>query len=423
MCLKKYILIPINKLRTYRLEIFNQIKSNHEYEESRVLVVSKTRMTNNHVCIGAITDSGKYLRLLYPDNSNMLENIDINIYDNLLIKYQKRKDIKLPHSEDINLFYAKKISITHQPMIDILNKLKVNIWKGNPTVLFDNKLIWSENYWRSTAYISTNNIPNNSVGFWISDRDLYLNQGRYEYVLDNITYSIKYVGMHKPQECIYKGTLIRVSLARWWNNNGAFAEDRCYLQLSEYYPSEDETNILDKIYSSINNRTTISVNYFINGQNIIFNDVIPYKILYLNGNYYLACEVNTPYKFTLFRISKIRAVTKNIQNFNYNSKMLEFINYIQTPFSRYSDNYKDTMIKVKVEIDKSKTSFFEIRKHLPSQKIIERKENGNIIVSFTVTQELEMEELIKKWVPYIKVIEPASLDEKIKNDLKKYLLS
>ena len=59
---------------------------------------------------------------------------------------------------------------------------------------------------------------------------------------------------------------------------------------------------------------------------------------------------------------------------------------------------------------------------MASQKIIEKKENGNIVVSFTVTQELEIEELIKKWVPYIKVIEPASLDEKIKNDLQKYLL-
>lgn len=403
------------------MEIFNQIQPNNIYEEANTLVVSKTKMKNNHVCIGAITDSGKYLRLLYPDNSNMLENIDINIYDNLLIKYQKRKDIKLPHSEDINLYYAKKISTNNRPMLDILKKLNINIWKGNPTILFDNKLIWSNNYWSSTAYISTKNISNNSVGFWISDRDLYLNKDRYEYVLDNITYSIKYVGIHEPQECIYKGTLIRISLARWWNNNGAFEQDRCYLQLSEYYPAEKETNILMKIQSAINQKTMISVNYFINGENIIFNDVIPYKILNLSNNYYLACEVKTAYKFTLFRISKIRSIIQDTRKFSFKRNMLEFINYIQTPFSRYSDNFQDNMIKIKLEVDKSKTAFFEIRKHLPSQRIMERKENGNIIVSFSVTQELEMEELIKKWLPHIKVIEPNSLNEKIKNDLKKYL--
>ena len=36
--------------------------------------------------------------------------------------------------------------------------------------------------------------------------------------------------------------------------------------------------------------------------------------------------------------------------------------------------------------------------------------------------EKEIEELIKKWLPYLKVIEPLSLDEKIKSDIKKYLI-
>ena len=101
-------------------------------------------------------------------------------------------------------------------------------------------------------------------------------------------------------------------------------------------------------------------------------------------------------------MSKIRAVVKNTESFIYNNNMLEFIKDIQTPFSRYSDNYKDTMIEIKVEVDKSKIQFFEIRKHLSSQRIIEKKENGNIVITFTVTQELEIEELIKKWIPFYK---------------------
>jgi predicted DNA-binding transcriptional regulator YafY len=69
-----------------------------------------------------------------------------------------------------------------------------------------------------------------------------------------------------------------------------------------------------------------------------------------------------------------------------------------------------------------KISFFENKKFLPSQKIIDRLENGNLLLSFLVTQELEIEELIKKWLPYLKVVEPLSLDEKIKSDIKKYLI-
>ena len=52
---------------------------------------------------------------------------------------------------------------------------------------------------------------------------------------------------------------------------------------------------------------------------------------------------------------------------------------------------------------------------------LNKDEEGNLFISFKVTQEIEIEDLIKKWLPYLKVIEPISLDEKIKLDIKKYL--
>ena len=32
---------------------------------------------------------------------------------------------------------------------------------------------------------------------------------------------------------------------------------------------------------------------------------IPYKILFMNDNYYLACETNNEYKFSMYRINNI----------------------------------------------------------------------------------------------------------------------
>ena len=57
---------------------------------------------------------------------------------------------------------------------------------------------------------------------------------------------------------------------------------------------------------------------------------------------------------------------------------------------------------------------------MPSQKE-EEQEDGSLIVSYKVTQEREMEEIIKKWIPYIKVISPVSLKEKIEKELRDYL--
>jgi len=400
--------------------VIDNIEEHKEYQETNILVVSKTKMKNNHVCIGTISSSGKYMRLLYPDNKNMKNDIDININDHLFIKYKNRKDIVNPHTEDINMYFAKKISINNKPLPNILKSLNATIWTGKPTVLFDGKLIWSK-AWQSKGYISDKNIPTFSVGFWIANQDLYLNNGRYEYITDNNTFSIPYVGVNEPQECIYKGTVVRVSLARWWKNSNYFDDERCYLQISECYPLEEESNILNKIQSSIDNNIKININYFINGKYIMYKNVIPYKIIYLNNNYYVASEVEEQYKFTLFRVTKTRAVVQTNTKFNYDKNILDFINYIQTPFSKYTENFRDNMIEVKVEIDKEKSPFFEIRKHLPSQKIINRKENGNMIVSFRVTQEREVEDLIKQWIPYIKVIEPKSLDKKIKEDINQYL--
>jgi predicted DNA-binding transcriptional regulator YafY len=44
-----------------------------------------------------------------------------------------------------------------------------------------------------------------------------------------------------------------------------------------------------------------------------------------------------------------------------------------------------------------------------------------LIVSYKITQEKEIDELIKRWIPYVKVISPISLKEKIHKELRDYL--
>ena len=94
---------------------------------------------------------------------------------------------------------------------------------------------------------------------------------------------------------------------------------------------------------------------------------------------------------------------------------------MQTPNAKYTPKYKEHLIEVIVEVDKRKARFFKAKKYLSSQKIVEEKDNGSLILSYEVTQDMEMDELIKKWLPYMKVISPVSLKEKIKNDLREYL--
>ena len=83
----------------------------------------------------------------------------------------------------------------------------------------------------------------------------------------------------------------------------------------------------------------------------------------------------------------------------------DFIKDMQTPFPFYRRDYKKHLINVILEVDESKAFYFENKKYLKSQELIEKKENGNLLLSFKVTQEMEIEELIKKWIPFVKVVE------------------
>ena len=121
-------------------------------------------------------------------------------------------------------------------MLQIVERFNAPIWRGSPDILFDNCLLWTDN---GSGYVSEEGeIPAHSVGFWIPDRDLskriFYERVRYNYPNINGWRSLPYVGFEDSVETIPAGTLVRVSLARWWDRNGE-TEDRCSLQLSGWY--------------------------------------------------------------------------------------------------------------------------------------------------------------------------------------------
>ena len=79
------------------------------------------------------------------------------------------------------------------------------------------------------------------------------------------------------------------------------------------------------------------------------------------------------------------------------------------------------MIEVVIEVDSSKAFYFKSKKYLKSQNIVKENEDKSLIVSYKITQEKEIDELMKRWIPYVKVISPISLKEKIHKELRDYL--
>jgi 1-acyl-sn-glycerol-3-phosphate acyltransferase len=86
-----------------------------------------------------------------------------------------------------------------------------------------------------------------SVCFWELEKDLLLyfskkNKIRYRYDDNEFYINIPFVGYQPPIPFIPAGTVVRLSLARWWAGTGE--EPRCYLQLSGWY---DEISIKNRL--------------------------------------------------------------------------------------------------------------------------------------------------------------------------------
>jgi len=151
-------------------------------------------------------------------------------------------------------------------------------------------------------------------------------------------------------------------------------------------------------------------------------EIKPYKILFMNENFYLVGEnTDEQHPFSIFRISKITDIKVDKKTFHINPDIADFIKEIQTPHPKYTPSFRKHLIDVVVEVIPKKAQYFKMKNFLPSQRVVEQKEDGTLVLSFRVTQEMEMEELIKKWLPHMRVISPLSLKEKIESDLREYL--
>lgn len=205
---------------------------------ARVLIVAKTRMNNDRVCIGGMAhQTHQSLRLLQSDGNNHPQSVNFEVGDIWDLEFRLRQNPRPPHIEDALVTKkqrAGRIRDLRQFLVGVTTP-----WKGSPDQLFDGLIAFTSG---GSGYISENTgLPNTSTGYWIPNRPLTLTthyeKFRYEYSYPNgRTIHISFVGITEPVQQIESETLVRVSLARWWHpDDSPDMEDRCYLQLSGWY--------------------------------------------------------------------------------------------------------------------------------------------------------------------------------------------
>ncbi|HXF60705.1 MAG TPA: DNA helicase RecQ [Caldilineaceae bacterium] len=207
----------------------------------KVLIVAKTRMGAG-ACIGAITDQGESVRLLAADEEeNERFNLEYEIGDVWeLTKYARPGQVTLPHVED--LIVREKQRCRKSPkLLEAIHRF-MPPKTGGIDVLYEGMVRRDPRGGR--AYIARPDVPPYSTQFWRPDRPLHLSTsstGRFRYTYSDsvTTHQLGYVGFQNPVEEIPAGTLVRVSLARWWAPDSE-TELRCYVQVSGWYEEQAE---------------------------------------------------------------------------------------------------------------------------------------------------------------------------------------
>jgi hypothetical protein len=198
---------------------------------SRVLIVSKTRMRGDHVCVGGhdLDESMRSVRLLQPDSTNMPAGTSFEIGQVWDLNYGPATGIRPPHVEDVLVNPHGALHVDTIQFLGAFLRTRVTVWTGT---LFEGTLLRTNS---GTGYVPIDGpFPSCSTGYWLTDQPLdFDGDSRYVFRADDGRRRVRYVGVAEATARIEPETLVRVSLTRTWAPSNAPAG--LYLQISGWY--------------------------------------------------------------------------------------------------------------------------------------------------------------------------------------------
>ena len=144
--------------------------------------------------------------------------------------------------------------------------------------------------------------------------------------------------------------------------------------------------------------------------------VHPYKIINHSGIWYLFCENEDRDRLEHHVIAKIDNLEMLSEKFEVRLDIEDILQHIHSPY--YIEHKK---FEVVIEVSQNISEYFLAKNHLPSQKLIGKKEDGSLIFAYEVSHEEEIDNLIKSWLPDIRVLKPEYIKKRIFGELREYL--
>jgi predicted DNA-binding transcriptional regulator YafY len=145
--------------------------------------------------------------------------------------------------------------------------------------------------------------------------------------------------------------------------------------------------------------------------------VEPYKIVYFDGFWYLVGKDTRDGALKRYALDKIKDFKATKTCFKCIPASLDsnLKNSANIWFSG------ERTLEIVILVDQSCADYFKRRKVFPTQELREEKSDGSLVVSFLVGSYEEIRNILKTWLPNVKILAPEGLKEEFMKAMKGWL--
>ncbi len=149
------------------------------------------------------------------------------------------------------------------------------------------------------------------------------------------------------------------------------------------------------------------------------HDVIahPYRVAYFNGVWYLVARDTKDgiiKKYALDKISDVKRLKEKTKGMPY-----DLDEVLSSSVNVWFE--KDRTTEVLIEVDTQWSHYFVRREILPLQEIMEKRDNGSLMVRFLACSDEEVVMCLKPWLPHVRVVKPTHIREDLIKEFKEWI--
>lgn len=176
-----------------------------------------------------------------------------------------------------------------------------------------------------------------------------------------------------------------------------------------------EKQLFNRIIKAIHNKKQITFNYKAFTPHAVTLE--PYRVAHFNGFWYLVGKDIQNNQIKRYALDKIKDFGLTKICFKCVPESLD-ITLQQSADIWFS---KDRNQEIFILVNSSMSHYFKRKNIFPTQEIIKENADGSLVVRFLVGRFEEIRNILKVWLPFVVILNPAEYRESLLDDMRKWV--